>query len=161
MDPVEGGISVNIGDMLARWSDGRLLSNLHRVRMPSAASGDDASRSRYSIGFFLQADKRALIECTQSEPITAGDYLLGRIRANFDSASNTSSAAARTKSKSSRGFHTSGGRWRRGCEPARAERTRRAQMKRTLSIERARASSAPAQRVVGFGYRRGCQATAA
>ena len=51
------------------------LSNLHRVRMPSAASGDDASRSRYSIGFFLQADKRALIECTQSEPITAGDCL--------------------------------------------------------------------------------------
>ena len=28
VDPVEGGIAVNIGDMLSRWSDGRLLSNL-------------------------------------------------------------------------------------------------------------------------------------
>ena len=35
VDPVEGGIAVNIGDMLSRWSDGRLLSNLHRVRMPT------------------------------------------------------------------------------------------------------------------------------
>ena len=28
---VEGGIAVNIGDMLSRWSDGRLYSNLHRL----------------------------------------------------------------------------------------------------------------------------------
>ena len=35
IDPVEGGIAVNIGDMLARWSGGRLYSNLHRVRMPT------------------------------------------------------------------------------------------------------------------------------
>lgn len=43
VNPVEGAIAVNIGDMLARWSDGKLYSNLHRVRLP-----EDASKSRYS-----------------------------------------------------------------------------------------------------------------
>lgn len=32
IDPVENGIAVNIGDMLARWSGHRVHSNLHRVR---------------------------------------------------------------------------------------------------------------------------------
>jgi isopenicillin N synthase-like dioxygenase len=83
VDPVEGGVAVNIGDMLSRWSDGRLLSNLHRVRMPTAAECTPP-RSRYSIGFFMQADKHALIAPEQSEPITAGEYILGRIRSNFE-----------------------------------------------------------------------------
>ena len=39
VDPVPGGVAVNVGDMLSRWSDGRLLSNLHRVRMPKPKSG--------------------------------------------------------------------------------------------------------------------------
>lgn len=34
-DPVEGAITVNIGDALQYWSDGRLRSTYHRVRMPS------------------------------------------------------------------------------------------------------------------------------
>ena len=76
VDPMEGGIAVNIGDMLSRWSDGRLYSNLHRVRMP-----DDASKSRYSIAFFAQSDKSTRLEC--EKPITAGDYILSRIRSNF------------------------------------------------------------------------------
>jgi len=74
---------VNIGDMLSRWSDGRLLSNLHRVRMPTKEECEPP-KSRYSIGFFMQADKHALIEAQDSEPITAGDYLLGRIKSNFE-----------------------------------------------------------------------------
>ena len=41
VDPLAGGIAVNIGDMLSRWSDGRLFSNLHRVRMPI---GDECER---------------------------------------------------------------------------------------------------------------------
>lgn len=79
VDPVEGGIAVNIGDMLSRWSDGRVYSNLHRVRLPE----DDASQSRYSIAFFAQSDKKTMIESTNSDPITAGVYLLSRIQSNF------------------------------------------------------------------------------
>jgi len=82
VDPVAGGIAVNIGDMLSRWSDGRLLSNLHRVRMPSPEECDPP-RSRYSIAFFMQADKHQRIECDEHAPITAGDYILGRIRSNY------------------------------------------------------------------------------
>lgn len=78
VNPVEGGIAVNIGDMLARWSDGKLYSNLHRVRLPA-----DASKSRYSIAFFAQSDKKTLIESKDSNPITAGDYILSRIKSNF------------------------------------------------------------------------------
>ena len=34
-DPVPGAITVNIGDALQYWTDGRLKSTFHRVRMPS------------------------------------------------------------------------------------------------------------------------------
>eukprot|EP00435_Cladocopium_sp_Y103_P059039 s26_g21.t1 len=82
VDPVPGGIAVNIGDMLGRWSDGRLLSNLHRVRMPTKEESSPP-KSRYSMAFFMQADKHVRIECETCETITAGDYILGRIRSNF------------------------------------------------------------------------------
>jgi len=78
VNPVQGAIAVNVGDMLSKWSDGRLYSNLHRVRLPV-----DASKPRYSIAYFQQADKDVLIESKESDPITAGDYILSRIRSNF------------------------------------------------------------------------------
>ncbi|XRB04152.1 dioxygenase [Pycnococcus provasolii] len=81
VDNVDGGIAVNVGDMLGRWSDGRLYSNLHRVRMPKP---EEAHKGRRSVAFFMQADKKALIECSQHDAITAGDYILGRIKSNFD-----------------------------------------------------------------------------
>ncbi|KAL3826554.1 hypothetical protein ACHAXA_003618 [Cyclostephanos tholiformis] len=83
VNPVEWGITVNIGDMLARWSDGRLYSNLHRVRMPKDAELDPP-RSRFSIAFFAQSDKKTLIKSQDSEPITAGDYIMSRVRSNFE-----------------------------------------------------------------------------
>jgi len=68
--PVVNGITVNVGDMLKRWSDCKLLSNMHRNRMPREI--DECKKSRYSVGFFLQTDKSALIESPTEEPITAG-----------------------------------------------------------------------------------------
>ena len=98
VDPVVGGIAVNIGDMLSRWSDGRVLSNLHRVRMPTAAECDPP-RSRYSMAFFMQADKSALIQSESHAPITAGAYILGRIRSNFESTFQAADGGADTKGK--------------------------------------------------------------
>jgi len=52
------------------------------VRMPTPEECTPP-RSRYSIAFFMQADKQQLIECEEYEPITAGDYILGRIKSNY------------------------------------------------------------------------------
>jgi isopenicillin N synthase-like dioxygenase len=56
--PLPGVVTCNIGDMLMRWSDDKLLSTLHRIRMPRA---DEYFGPRYSIPFFCQANKDAVI----------------------------------------------------------------------------------------------------
>ena len=82
VEPTEGTITCNIGDMLKRWSDDQLKSTLHRVRTP--AVGEDLG-ARYSIAFFAQANREAMIQGPgkRYEPITAADYLQQRIDANF------------------------------------------------------------------------------
>jgi len=82
VDPVPGGVAANVGDMLGRWADGRLLSNLHRVRMPTPEESRPP-RSRHSIAFFMQADRRVLIESETHEAITAGDFLMSRFRNSY------------------------------------------------------------------------------
>mmetsp|Transcript_11188 Transcript_11188/g.35475 ORF Transcript_11188/g.35475 Transcript_11188/m.35475 type:complete len:343 (+) Transcript_11188:97-1125(+) len=80
--PQEGAVAVNIGDMLARWSDGRLLSNLHRVRLPLPEECEPP-RSRFSMAVFLQADQSVVLESEKHETVTAGEYILSRIRGNY------------------------------------------------------------------------------
>ena len=82
VDPDERLITCNIGDMLMRWSDDQLRSTLHRVRGPKPG---ESAPSRYSLAFFAQANKPALIESPSGrfEPITAADFLQQRIAANF------------------------------------------------------------------------------
>jgi isopenicillin N synthase-like dioxygenase len=75
-----GAITVNIGDMLSRWTNGDLLSNLHRVRMPE---GEEALKSRHSMAFFAQADESAVIRVPGQKSLTAKEYILGRIRSNY------------------------------------------------------------------------------
>ena len=75
-------MTCNIGDMLMRWSDDRLLSNLHRVRMPK--SGEPLG-SRYSIAFFAQANKDIVLQGPDGkyDAMTAHDYIQMRLGANF------------------------------------------------------------------------------
>jgi isopenicillin N synthase-like dioxygenase len=82
VEPLPGVITCNIGDMLMRWSDDKLQSTLHRVRMPRA---DEYLGPRYSLPFFCQANKDAVIQGPERKyaPITADDYLQQRIAANF------------------------------------------------------------------------------
>ena len=79
--PLPGTVTCNIGDMLMRWSDDQLQSTLHRVRMPRE---DEYLGSRYSLPFFCQANKDAVIQGPgrKYDPITAHDYLQQRIAAN-------------------------------------------------------------------------------
>lgn len=90
IEPAAGAVTCNIGDMLMRWSDDRLPSTLHRVRMPRPEEIDETIDpaqvdARYSIAYFAQADRDALIESPSAKhaPITAADYLQQRIAANF------------------------------------------------------------------------------
>ena len=80
--PDEKAITCNIGDMLMRWSDDQLPSNFHRVKNPQPG---EHMGPRYSIAFFAQANRDALIESPSGRfaPMTAGDYLKQRIAANF------------------------------------------------------------------------------
>ncbi|MFN3546297.1 MAG: isopenicillin N synthase family dioxygenase [Mesorhizobium sp.] len=79
--PLPGVVTCNIGDMLMRWSDDQLQSTLHRVRMPRQ---DEYLGPRYSLPFFCQANKDAVIQgpAKKYAPITAHDYLQQRIAAN-------------------------------------------------------------------------------
>lgn len=52
-------IVCNIGDQLMRWSDDRLKSTYHRVRLPV---GDEPRGDRYSIAFFNQARGGVVIQ---------------------------------------------------------------------------------------------------
>ena len=79
VDPVPGAFVVNIGDLMARWTGGRWVSTLHRVRA--------TARRRMSLAFFQQPDWFARIETLPGvgpeafEPVLSGPYLMGRFRA--------------------------------------------------------------------------------
>jgi isopenicillin N synthase-like dioxygenase len=79
--PIEGSLVVNVGDLLARWSNDRFRSTLHRVINKSG-------HERYSIATFYDPTYGAVvdpcdlgIEAASSlyPPVAAGDYILKRI----------------------------------------------------------------------------------
>lgn len=80
--PIPGTFVVNIGDMMARWTNDRFASTLHRVYNTSGAE-------RYSMPFFCGSNYHARVACLPNcsgpgnpprYPETlAGPYLLGRL----------------------------------------------------------------------------------
>ena len=107
-DPVPGGLQIkmrdggwadapavddsyilNIGDLLMRWSNDRLVSTSHRVVLPPAGA-DELSR-RLSIGFFVGPRYNAMVECLPTcsnldnppryAPISVHDYRTSRFAA--------------------------------------------------------------------------------
>lgn len=83
---IEGALLVNVGDMLARWSNDRFVATPHRVINASA-------QERYSLPFFVDpnfdADLTVLPTCVSEAnparylPTTAGRYFLDRINSTF------------------------------------------------------------------------------
>ncbi len=88
IQPPDGALVVNVGDMLQRLTNHVLPSTTHRVINPSA---ERMRFSRYSTPFFLHFNPDFLIEtlpqCVSTanpdrypEPVTADDYLRERLR---------------------------------------------------------------------------------
>ncbi len=83
----EASLIVNLGDMLATWTNDRWVSTLHRVVPPSSDAGGPVRRR--SVAQFMEADPDCVIECIPSctsaerparyEPISAGEYLLAKL----------------------------------------------------------------------------------
>jgi isopenicillin N synthase-like dioxygenase len=77
-----GSFIINLGDMLARWTNQRYVSTVHRVVAQPA-------QHRYSVPFFINPDPDTEVACLPScvsterpcryEPISAGRFLQARI----------------------------------------------------------------------------------
>ena len=78
---------INIGDLMARWTNDRWVSTLHRVVIPQ----DGAPERRQSFAFFHQPNWSAEIcalkgclaagEAPKYAPVRSGPYLMGKFRA--------------------------------------------------------------------------------
>ncbi|HET7538523.1 MAG TPA: 2-oxoglutarate and iron-dependent oxygenase domain-containing protein [Polyangiaceae bacterium] len=85
--PEPGALLVNLGDLLARWTNDRWRSTLHRVALPPADLTGRAKRR--SAAFFLDANYDARIECIPTclaagasaryPAVIAGEHLIGKL----------------------------------------------------------------------------------
>jgi isopenicillin N synthase-like dioxygenase len=83
--PVPGAFVINIGDLMARWTNDRWRSTLHRVVDPAAAAA-----RRQSMAYFQNANWSAAISCLPTclepgekpryRPVLAGPHLMGKFR---------------------------------------------------------------------------------
>jgi isopenicillin N synthase-like dioxygenase len=88
VEPVAGAFVINIGDLMARWTNDRWCSTLHRVvDLPDPAA---AAARRQSMPFFQNANWSAEISCLPTclapgekpryKPVLAGPHLAGKFR---------------------------------------------------------------------------------
>jgi isopenicillin N synthase-like dioxygenase len=86
VQPADGALLINLGDVTARWTNERWLSTLHRVKPPVI---DGTIERRRSAAFFHDGNVDALIETLPScvdaehpdlyEPITVGDHIRAKL----------------------------------------------------------------------------------
>lgn len=88
--PVGGSFVVNLGDLMAAWTNDRWVSTMHRVVNPST---DVAATRRLSIAFFHQPNFDTIIECIPTclapggrpryEPVTSGQWLIDKLSKSY------------------------------------------------------------------------------
>jgi len=83
---VPGTFVVNIGDLMAQWTNDLWVSTVHRVVNPPRDLA--ANSTRMSLVFFHQPNYDAMVSCLEScaapdkpakyQPVSSGDHLLGK-----------------------------------------------------------------------------------
>ena len=115
--PINGGIVVNVGEMLQRWSNDILRATPHQIldddpilELDDHNDGtvvqkqqSDIVPERYSIAFFCNANKETTLDCLpvcysdanppKYKPINAFDYITQRLTDTISSTSSTSTAS--------------------------------------------------------------------
>jgi isopenicillin N synthase-like dioxygenase len=98
--PAPGALLVNLGDLLARWTNDRWVSTLHRVLPPT----DDEGRlvRRRSAAFFHDGNADAVISClpgcaTEQDParyesVTVADHLTAKLNGSRGLVANPAAA---------------------------------------------------------------------
>ncbi|WP_417308762.1 isopenicillin N synthase family dioxygenase [Devosia sp.] len=86
--PIPGAFVINIGDLMARWTNERWVSTVHRVVNPSRPEAAEARRQ--SFAYFHQANWFANIECLdvclapgetpKHPPVLSGPYLMSKFK---------------------------------------------------------------------------------
>jgi isopenicillin N synthase-like dioxygenase len=94
VEPSPGAFIINIGDLMAMWTNDRWVSNLHRVSNPPPDPGQ--STRRLSIAYFAHANYDALIRCIPTcmspaepprhPPVLAGEHRAAKVRMSASAA---------------------------------------------------------------------------
>jgi isopenicillin N synthase-like dioxygenase len=82
--PAEGALLINLGDLMARWTNDRWMSTLHRVKPPIV---DGAIKRRRSAAFFHDGNVDAVISTLPTcvgdgspySPITIGAHIQAKL----------------------------------------------------------------------------------
>ncbi|TGJ80196.1 hypothetical protein E0Z10_g8559 [Xylaria hypoxylon] len=84
VEPIEGEIICNIGDLLMSWSDDRFKSNFHRVRTPRDPTVDYFG-PRYSMAYFNQPVRSCRIQgpLKKYPTISGAEFIQAAIQRNY------------------------------------------------------------------------------
>jgi isopenicillin N synthase-like dioxygenase len=109
VQPAEGALLVNLGDLTARWTNGRWLSTLHRVRPPVV---DGVIQPRRSAAYFHDGNIDAVISTiptcvghdgSQYPPISIGEHLSAKLASSRAGKPNTAAGPETERARSAKG----------------------------------------------------------
>jgi isopenicillin N synthase-like dioxygenase len=99
VSPADGALLINLGDLMARWTNERWMSSLHRVKPPIV---DGTIQRRRSAAFFHDGNADAVVSTLAScidddhpdlyEPVTVAEHIAAKLAGSRAGRINTSAA---------------------------------------------------------------------